>query len=432
MRFVLIFLIVALVIKDITLIGDPYFLRIVSQGLCLVVGSIWLCGHLNLSLFKRYWPIFGYLMSLMLTVLVTNETVYVLLQVVSLTAVILFFIAYFESRADHPEASGKNFIITTVFSYSFICMLSLFAIFFFPDYAYEKIFFNEIRFRGVYSKSALIGSAAGVLIVFTLFGIRSAWGKVLPLACGCVCLALTLTRATWVGCFLAITITVWFYYPRRRIFMASGAAVIAFIAACMFVFNFSPDSGTLTNVKQVLRVGSISTLNGRTKIWSDGFTAALTAPLLGHGFTTGGKAFQINAHRKNISDIALADNDSFLSFDKSRSIGMSTLHNGIIQSLLDAGIIGTFFYITVMVMSFRYLILCDRMRSHPAEFACLLFLLISNLAQNVIYSAANFDSILFWCLAVFALSLDRRERGKAGCPLDSRACIGYSGLSAAK
>jgi O-antigen ligase len=407
MKIVLILLIVGLVIKDVTLINEPYLLRAIAQGTCLVTGAIWLIGHLDGAVLKRYWLVIGYLASLFLTVLVASEPIYVLMQVVSLSAVIIFFIAYFESRASSAAASNDTLIITTVIAYFLLCSLSLVAIKYFPSYAYEYITHDEIRFRGLYSKSGLTGSAAGILIMLTLFGVRNPWLKIFPLVCGGACLALTLSRTAWVGCFIAVCVTAWLYYPRKRVLVTAGASALAFALFCMFLLNVRPDPQTVSSVGRVLRVGSISTLNGRTKIWHDGFTAFSKAPILGHGFTAGGEAFNPDDGRIRLSAINSAEQQSTSSLEKSRSIGKATLHNGIIQSLLDAGMVGTFFYLTAMVAAIRGFIVCDWSRRYPAEFACLIFLLVTNIAQNVIYSAAVFDSILFWGLVVFALSLRR-------------------------
>lgn len=407
MKLVLILLIVGLVIKDVTLINEPYLLRAIAQGTCLVTGAIWLTGHLDGAVLKRYWLVIGYLASLFLTVLAASEPIYVLMQVVSLSAVMIFFIAYFESRASVAAASNDTLIITTVISYLLLCFLSLVAIKYFPSYAYEHISREEIRFRGLYVKSGMTGSAAGILIVMTLFGVRNAWLKIFPLICGGACLALTLSRTTWVGCFIAVCITSWLYYPRKRVLVTAGASALAFVAFCMFILNIRPDPETVSSVGRVLRVGSISTFNGRTKIWHDGFVAFSKTPILGHGFTAGGEAFHSDNERIRLSTVISSNQETPSILDKSRSIGMSTLHNGIIQSLLDSGIVGTFFYLTAMVAALRGFLLCDRSRRYPAEFACLVFLLVTNIAQNVIYSAAVFDSILFWGLVVFALSLRR-------------------------
>jgi O-antigen ligase len=408
MKSVLILLICALIIKDVTMINEPYLLRAIAQGTCLVTGVVWLMGHLDGTVLKRYWLVIGYMVSLLLTVFVASEPVYVLMQVVSLSAVIIFFIAYFESRGGDGAASNDTLVITTVICYFLFCLLSLVAIRYFPGYAYEHISRDEIRFRGLFSKSGMTGSAAGILILLALFGLRNHWLKILPLICGSACLALTLARTTWIGCFIAVCVTSWLYFPRRRVLVAAGASALAFAVFSMFLLNVRPDAETLTSVGRVLRVGSISTLNGRTKIWHDGINAFSRTPVLGRGFTAGGEAFHLDDASIHLSTMISADQQSPLSMDKSRSVGKATLHNGIIQSLLDAGVVGTFFYLAAMVAALRGFLAGDRARRYPAEFACLVFLMVTNIAQNVIYSAAVFDSILFWGLVVFALSLRRR------------------------
>lgn len=419
MRFILIFLIVALVVKDVTLINEPYLLRAIAQGTCLVTGAVWLLSHLDGTVMKRYWLVIGYMVSLFLSVFVASEPIYVLLQVVSLSAVIIFFIAYFESKASDVTASNDSLVITTVISYSLICFLSLVAIKYFPSYAYEYISYEGIRFRGLYAKSGMTGSAAGILIVLTLFGVHNAWLKIFPLICGSACLALTLSRTEWVGCFIAVCVTAWLYYPRWRILVTAGASALVFVAFCMFLLKVQPDQETVSSVGRALRIGSISTLNGRTKIWRDGITAFSKSPILGHGFTAGGEAFHSDDKSIRLSTVTAANQDTPSFLDKSRTIGKSTLHNGIIQSLLDAGVVGTFFYLTAMVAALRGFLVCDWSRRYPAEFACLVFLLVTNIAQNVIYSAAVFDSILFWGLVVFALSLRRQSAVKE--PLSSES-----------
>ena len=241
--------------------------------------------------------------------------------------------------------------------------------------------------------------------MLTLFGVRNPWLKIFSLVCGGACLALTLSRTAWVGCFIAVIVTSWLYYPRRRLFVTALASALAFAAFCMFLLNVRPDPETVSLFGRVLRVNSISTLNGRTKIWHDGITAFLKAPILGRGFTAGGEAFKPDDGRITLSTMISADQQSPFSLAKSRFIGKATLHNGIIQSLLDAGIVGTFFYLSAMGAALFGFLLRDRARRYPAEFACLVFLMVTNIAQNVIYSAAVFDSILFWGLVVFALSL---------------------------
>ena len=79
MKLILIFLIVALVVKDVTMINDPYLLRAIAQGTCLVTGAVWFMSRMDAGVLKRYWVVIGYLASLFLTVFVSSEPIYVLL-----------------------------------------------------------------------------------------------------------------------------------------------------------------------------------------------------------------------------------------------------------------------------------------------------------------------------------------------------------------
>ena len=104
MRYVFITLLLALLLKDITLIGDRYILRGLSEGIALSFGMWWLATHHLRRLARLHVVVFSYLVVLGLTTLVSQRPLFVILQVLSLASVTLFFIAY-------VEASGNNQVI---------------------------------------------------------------------------------------------------------------------------------------------------------------------------------------------------------------------------------------------------------------------------------------------------------------------------------
>ena len=82
-----------------------------------------------------------------------------------------------------------------------------------------------------------------------------------------------------------------------------------------------------------------------------------------------------------------------------------TLHSGYLQSLLDAGIIGTFWYGLLLLAALWRILWKDRVRAYPAAFFCLVFMMIGNISENVVYAASTLQSVLFWLVCVFALSV---------------------------
>jgi hypothetical protein len=118
MKIVLAILALAMIAKDASYLGDPYIMRGTAQGLCLIVGGSWLLTNLSPMLLKRYWPLFGYMIALFLSIIGTRDPVYVAFQVISLVAVIVLFIAYFESRRNITTNINATLLNTTIIAYA--------------------------------------------------------------------------------------------------------------------------------------------------------------------------------------------------------------------------------------------------------------------------------------------------------------------------
>ena len=412
MQIVLVILIVALVLKDISYIGDPYIMRGTAQTLCLLVGGLWLMQHFSVNLLTRYWVVIAYLVTLVLATYGTTDPIYVTLQVVSLAAIIIFGIAYFESRNKRPSEQTTNttLITTTVVMYGAIAWLSLVAAHYWPSIAYQDIDAGNItgiqtRFRGLFSQAGMMGTAAGLLVVLTLFGLRRFLPKLIFVLPGLICLAMTASRTYWVASVVAVGLTGWSYYKRGRIWIFAATAAGLFVVATVAAFDIQFDT---KGVGKTVRVKSVSNLAGRLELWERAFKAFKAHPYLGYGFTAGAVGLMGDEEARSG---AIAESPALLS----RDMGRTTMHNGYVQSLLDSGVVGTAFYVLVIVVSIRAFYKYDSQKAFPAEFAALIFLAIANLSENAIYSASVFSSILFWIFALFAFSLSsaRRSFGEA-------------------
>lgn len=409
MQIVLVILIVALIAKDISFVGDPYVLRGTAQALCLAVGGLWLAGHLSLPLLRRYWPPIGYLLALLLATYGTRDPGYVGLQILSLAAVVFFAITYFEvrNRRSAPPLANTTLIRTTVLMYGAIAWLSLVAALYWPSVAYQDINAGniagiQVRFRGLFSQAGMMGTAAGLLIVSSLFAVRRLLPKLILVVPGLMCLAMTSSRTYWVAAVAALGLTSLVYRKVRRLWVvgATGAGLFAIATAAAFNIQFDTKA-----IGKVMRVESISNLTGRVQLWERAIEAFEAQPYLGYGFTAGATGLEVETGGGTFGG------PEGLS---SRAMGRTTMHSGYVQSLLDSGVIGTIFYLAVIVLSIRSLYRYDRERRFPAEFAALVFLAVANMSEAAIYSASVFSSAFFWILAVFALSLSRVNRPPGG------------------
>lgn len=393
MNIVLVVLIVALVAKDTSYLGDPYIMRGFAQGLCLIVGGIWLITNFSSSIVKKYWAPLGYLLAILFATLEARDPAYVLLQVTSLAAVIFFFIAYFETqkRKGYPSAVLMN---VTLLTYSLVAILSLVMAKYLPSLAYERLYGGEIRFRGLFAKAGMMGSAAGLLLGLAWFGIKRKWLKLVPMLVAAICLGLTLSRTFWVALILAGIATVWRYQWVAKKWVVGIVVAGLLVASFSMVFDVRYDT---RGAKEVIRVGSIANLTGRTALWEAALNAFKYRPLLGYGFTMG--ADGLGSVRGRVSDTHA------FSIESGRDVGRATMHSGYIQSLLDSGLVGTFFYVSVMFIAIKLILKFGKEKRFAPYFFGLLFLMISNISQNVIYTASVYDGILFWAIAIFALSL---------------------------
>lgn len=396
MKIVLLWLVIALIAKDTSQLNDPYILRGSAQLLCLIAGGYWLLLNRSGGVLTRYWPVFGYLAVVLASAVWSPLPGYVLFQAFSLAAVLIFFVAYFDRYRATDQRPTALLMNATIALYAAVAAISLALIAVAPAIAYGALDNGdagiEYRFRGLFSKAGLMGSAAGLTLGMAWFGIRRFWLRIVVLVPAVLCLALTLSRTFWVAALVAGLMTSWRYTPHLRRLVAVAVLLVGVVWASLAAVGYQFDTAA---AGRAVRVESVTTLTGRLGLWDEAFDAFEQSPVLGYGYTTGAAGLKsVQMFTRKLGNI-----------DASRNIGRTTLHNGYLQSLLDVGLIGTFFYLTVMLLGIKRVYQLDRRRRYAAEFYGLIFLVIANVTQSVIYSASVFDSLLFWGLAIFALSL---------------------------
>jgi O-antigen ligase len=151
---------------------------------------------------------------------------------------------------------------------------------------------------------------------------------------------------------------------------------------------------------RVTRSYSLKGLNGRSYLWDQAQKGIGESPLIGFGLSMGATGMPENK---------LSDAWTSSEVSDPAQLSRVTFHNGYVQSVMDSGVLGTFFYIaTMMVALFR--LIADARKEYAPAFYAIVFLCVSNLGESVIYSAAMFPSLFFWSCAVFAMSLRRDEK----------------------
>jgi O-antigen ligase len=383
-----------MVAKDSSYLGDRYIMRGFAQGLCLVAGSLVLLPRLTPELLFRYWPLLLYLGYL--SVISITSGFDVLFQVGSLAAIIIFAIAYMESKVD---AENAVIATSTAVAYGAATIGSLIIASFMPALAYEQSISSDHRFQGLFSEPGMMAAASGVLTGVGLFGVKRWWAKLLTLTPALLCLVLTGSRTFWLAALVAALVSAWWCYPGMRKSLLVISAVIALSIPILALFSVSVNNDT---TKRILREDSISTLTGRVGVWGAAYEAWSAKPFLGYGYTHGSDGL-LSLGRKLHKYLTEAQ---VLTLLGSNTISFS-IHSGYIQALVDTGIIGASLYLIVIISSLLRIFLNGAVNKRPLEQYLLIFLVIANFSETVIYTASVFNSILFWYLAVFAHSLRR-------------------------
>ncbi|SPP62992.1 O-antigen ligase family protein [Nitrospira lenta] len=382
-------LIVALLAKDATPLGDRFVLRALSEGTALVVGGGWLALSGG-RIFNRWHLVLGlYFAALVFAIPQVASPWFVSLQVLALAAILLFALAFLDAAkldVRQPLLVARTMLIAL----TVVCLVSLLLRVWYPAFTFEQTFEGP-RFRGVFSKPAMMGAASGLLLGLCLF-VPWHWSiRAVGIAASLPCLFLTGSRTFWVAAVVSMGAMGIRYVRWSRTFVPMVAALIVAVLCLGIVV------GTQVTSEQrakIFRQGSLENLSGRTAMWTQALERYWEHPWLGYGFTAGGVVLSESGWRGTGS-----------ASSNSPSQGAVTLHNGYVQALLDSGGIGAALYVAVIVSALLCFLRYDGAKQYAAEFYCLLFLAIANLGETVIFGAAVLHGVWFWYVTVLALTL---------------------------
>ena len=221
---VFILLVLALLAKDATPLGDRFVLRALSEGTALLVGGGWLVLSGFRGITWRHALLGLYIGVLFMAIPLAENPLYVGLQVLALIGIVAFSFAFLSHAAQDRRLTvyaGR----TMLASLTVVCLASLVLRFWYPDLTYEQTFEGP-RFRGLFSKPAMMGAASGILLGLSLF-VPWNWGmKGAGIVASISCLFLTGSRTFWVAAAISLGAAAFRYVQWRQRFSLAVAVLL--------------------------------------------------------------------------------------------------------------------------------------------------------------------------------------------------------------
>ena len=406
LKLIMIILVSFMIAKDLRYVLYPQILRMIAQYLCLLSGLMILPASLSATSLRKYWPIWGYLITIFLSIYFSPDPLSVFLQSISLFSIMIFSIVYFEYMRNCHVESYSIIANTILICFTLSMMLSIALKYIAPHIAYEALFIDnlhgvESRFHGIYSKPGMLAAAAGILIGLGALAVKNNLLKILTIIPGIFCFLLSQARSFWIGCVVAFVSAVWIYFPTKKklILMLSFVSFVMII--CLALMIQTPVISK--KAEKFARLESFSSFSGRFPLWNAAVIGFMESPFFGYGFTTGSAGIMSESSTRSNKVYFRSKDEETKEYNK--EYYHLTLHNGYIQSLLDTGAIGTLFYVLTILLSIRNLIKYDGDLKYSGVFYVLIYLSVSNMGESVIFSGSVFHSILFWMFAALSLSL---------------------------
>jgi O-antigen ligase len=274
-----------------------------------------------------------------------------------------------------------------------------------PQWVYESTR-EGYRFNGLYGKAAMMAAASGILFGLSVLGKWNWPARLTGVLVALPCLYLTGSRTFWVAAAVGLCVVAVLYFKHKRAWLATAIITAVILPLMVTAADLHISS---KEQSQIFRTTSMSNMSGRVTVWNVAMTKFWDRPILGYGFTIGADAFNNEAQG---AEAAKALGTS-VKYGKSFT---PTLHNGFFQALLDSGALGAFMYVMVIGYALWALFKRDTARRYGAEMYALIFLTLSNVGETIVFSAAEYPGVLYWYVAIFAMSLKQTKRVAATLP----------------
>jgi O-antigen ligase len=395
-RVIAVAVVVGLLLKDLSFVGDRYIIRSTVELSSLLVGLYWMATSGSITAMRRQIAPIAYLFVLLLSAFVSLDVPSVLLQVTALAAIMLFSIAYFSTV--QPKLAIATILVPALWVYALVLAGCLIYGKLAPTVAFVYEWGDPVpRFRGLFGEPAQLGIIAGLTIGFSVL-VRTWWIVRIPaFIAGIMSVYYTYSRTFWIAVLAAFAVTAWVYKPKLRIPMAVGGIAVL-LGGAVYMDTIIKDQS------RVLRADSLTNLSGRTEIWAVAMEKFQERPILGYGFTLGADAMM----NSDVIQGLLRQNGSDGQF-----VNTPTLHNGYVQAMLDSGLLGVVLYTAIVLGSIIQLWRNDARKKFAPVMYVLVFSMVGNVGETYIFGAAQSHQALFWMMAVFALGLSSRVPRRA-------------------
>jgi len=361
-------------------------MRGISQFLGLICVGVWAFSRFfSVKVLLRYWMFWCYVFASFISSLYSTDIVFVFMQVTSLSAVLLFFVAYYEYGNKSNVHCNYNVSIfhASALIIGLVTVISLILYVIYPRLVIDMQ--NDFRFHGLYGKSGMMASASSILIGIALLGNYKVPVKILILFPSLACLLLTLSRTFWIASAISIVSVLYIYKLIAKKYVILGILLIILSSVCSYVMDFE-----YGKISKLARPESVGNLTGRVALWNKSMNEFYEKPLFGNGLTAGS---EVLSGRGGVSIFSKTTNTG-------REMSRRTSHNGYIQSLLDTGVFGFVFYFSIILYSIANYIKYDKRRIYPVELYILILMAIANIGESMIYAASSYSAVLFWAMAV--------------------------------
>jgi O-antigen ligase len=293
--------------------------------------------------------------------------------------------------------------VTWVFHCSIltVCAISLVTYFLGLESAvYSEAVSNAIavrRVKGITGSPSTLGSLSGISLILSSFYFllmkRRCIIIYVSMIVSAVVLYLSYSRTCQLAAILCCGVVFYAKLPSRLL----KFVVIAFFFATIVYASLNFQNFDLASKTKSGDVNEITTLTGRTSIWAEAVKKIRQRPLVGGGL---GAAKWLVAEGR---------------YDYDRTY--TTSHNFILESLLEFGVVGTFLYVSVFILTFSSILKLDSAQnSHKPLFLLLLvYIAVLGITEKSFVGPLNTKTAVFILTIFFGTSRNSAPCASDGC-----------------
>lgn len=259
-------------------------------------------------------------------------------------------------------------------------------------------------FTGIFAQKNVLGQVMAGGVLAALHGARITGGRRFRYICIiglCTIVAFMSKSATSI-----LTIFLFFLLDiLGRLYLRGGPLRIVSIClaiGCILIFIFF-----VMNSDSIFELlGKDSTLTGRTLVWPYAFDNILKRPLLGWGFC---------AFWSNLNPVAFEIAEAIRG-ENWYTLALPNAHNGLLEFLLEIGLVGTAFFVFLWTRNFIMAIKCMNRTARNLGLSSVLLLmaiLVIGVSEEVLLAGQQLWTILFFTMGFFCEKKLRLARAAA-------------------